>query len=45
MTLHFGLGGATKVDKLEIMWPDGTTEIVNVAGIDRVITITQGSRK
>jgi len=24
--LHFGLGSATKVDKLEILWPDGKNE-------------------
>ena len=42
MTLHFGLGAATKVDKLEIKWPDGTVETVDVPGVDRVVTITQG---
>ncbi|HKS09971.1 MAG TPA: CRTAC1 family protein [Pyrinomonadaceae bacterium] len=44
MTLHFGLGAATKVDKLEIQWPDGSTEVVEVAGVDKTITITQGKR-
>jgi hypothetical protein len=42
MTLHFGLGTATKVDKLEIQWPDGTVEAVAVPAIDKTITITQG---
>jgi enediyne biosynthesis protein E4 len=42
MTLHFGLGGATKVDKLEINWPDGSVETFDVPAIDRVVTITQG---
>ena len=42
MTLHFGLGAATKVDKLEIIWPDGSTEVIAVPAIDRTITITQG---
>lgn len=40
--LHFGLGDAAKVDKLEIIWPDGTSETVNVPGLDRVLTITEG---
>ncbi|HEY0379511.1 MAG TPA: CRTAC1 family protein [Pyrinomonadaceae bacterium] len=40
--LHFGLGDATKVDKLEIIWPNGTTETFSVPGADRVLTITQG---
>jgi len=40
--LHLGLGAATKIDKLEVKWPDGTLEIIAVPGIDRVLTITQG---
>jgi hypothetical protein len=40
--LHFGLGAATKIDRLEIVWPDGTSEAVNVPGVDRVLTIVEG---
>ena len=43
MTLHFGLGAATKVDKLEIKWPDGSTQTVEVPAIDKIVTITQGN--
>ncbi len=42
MSLHFGLGAATKVDKLEIKWSDGTVETFNVPAIDKTMTITQG---
>ena len=42
MTLHFGLGEAIKVDKLEIKWPDGSVENINVPGIDRKLTIVEG---
>ena len=42
MTLHFGLGAATKVDKLEIRWSDGSVETFDVPAIDRVVTITEG---
>lgn len=42
MTLHFGLGAATKVDKLEIHWANGSVETVAVPSIDRTMTITQG---
>lgn len=42
MTLHFGLGAATKIDKLEIVWANGARETFDVVGVDRVITITQG---
>ena len=42
LNLHFGLGSATSVDKLEIKWPDGTVETVAVPGIDRKLTIAEG---
>ena len=42
MTLHFGLGAAKSVDKLEIKWPDGSLEIVNVPAVDKRFTIEQG---
>ena len=42
LKLHFGLGEATKVDKIEISWANGKSEIVNVNAIDRVWTVTQG---
>ena len=42
MTLHFGLGTATSVDKLEIRWPDGAIETINVPGIDRKLTVIEG---
>jgi enediyne biosynthesis protein E4 len=42
MTLHFGLGAATKVDKLEIQWPDGSVEAVKVPAVDKRIKIVQG---
>jgi hypothetical protein len=42
LVLHFGLGAATKVDKLEIQWPDGTPELIQVPAIDKTVTIIQG---
>jgi len=42
MTLHFGLGAATKVDKLEILWPDGTSETIDVPVVDTKLKIIQG---
>jgi enediyne biosynthesis protein E4 len=41
MALHFGLGTATSVDKLEIKWPDGSLQTVQLPGVDRKITIAQ----
>jgi hypothetical protein len=42
MTLHFGLGAATKIDKLEIQWSNGAVELFDVPAIDKTITLTQG---
>jgi hypothetical protein len=42
MTLHFGLGSATTVDKLEIHWANGSVETFDVPLIDKTLTITQG---
>ena len=41
-TLHFGLGAATAVDKVEIQWPGGSSESVIIPGIDRKLTVIQG---
>ena len=40
---HFGLGDATTVDKLEVHWPDGTVEDFAVPGVDRILTLTEGT--
>ena len=40
---HFGLGQATKIDDIEIHWPDGKVEHVTVPGIDRIVTITRAA--
>lgn len=40
--LHFGLGGATKVDKVEIHWPDRTVEQVQLPGVDAIYTVVEG---
>lgn len=42
MKLHFGLGEAAKVDKVEISWANGKSEVVNINAVDRVWTVTQG---
>ena len=41
LRLHFGLGTATRVDKLEIRWPSGAKETVEIKEIDREITIKE----
>ena len=39
---HFGIGAATKVDRVEIHWPSGTVEKVNLPGVDRYYAVTEG---
>ena len=39
---HFGLGAATKVDKVEILWPDGAKEEIKIPAIDRIVTVVEG---
>ncbi len=41
--LHFGLGTNDEIAPIEIRWPDGTHETCTVDGVDRTVTITQGS--
>jgi hypothetical protein len=40
--LHFGLGAAAGVDKVEIHWPSGSKEEIAIPAIDRVFTIKEG---
>lgn len=40
--LHFGLGPATHVDKVEVRWPNGETEAWENFGVDRTIKVTEG---
>jgi hypothetical protein len=42
---HFGLGQATTVDAIEVHWPGGKVENFTVPGVDRIVTITEGSGK
>ncbi len=40
--MHFGLGDYKQVDRLEIRWTDGTTEVFQELEADRYLTIEQG---
>ncbi len=40
--LHFGLGSASKVDKLEILWPSGLRQEVSLPCIDCTLQVTEG---
>lgn len=42
LKLHFGLGSAARIDKLEVKWPGGALETVSIVGCDRAVTIVEG---
>ncbi len=39
--LHFGLGAATKVDKVEIQWPSGKVHEIAMPAVDQIFTIDE----
>ena len=43
LRLHFGLGSSTKVDHVEVLWPSGVEENFNIDGLDRFVTLVEGS--
>lgn len=40
---HFGLGSATTVDNLQILWPSGTVQNLTSLAADQHVAITEGS--
>ena len=42
LRIHFGLGNRDRVDKAEILWPDGTTQTLNDLDADRFYRIREG---
>ncbi len=42
---HFGLGQATTVEALEVHWTSGKVEKFTVPGVDRIVTLTEGTEK
>jgi hypothetical protein len=39
---HFGLGGATVVDRLEIRWPSGRTDVLEKIAANSIVTVIEG---
>jgi hypothetical protein len=42
--ITFGLGGASRVDSLEVLWPDGAKQTLDVPGIDRTLDVARQAR-
>ncbi len=41
LRLHFGLGQAAKIDKLDIVWPSGTKQMLTDQAADQTLTIAE----
>jgi hypothetical protein len=39
--VHFGLGGARRVDSLEVRWPDGRSQVLTALEVDRTVAVRQ----
>jgi hypothetical protein len=39
---HFGLGTLTRVERLEVRWPSGRTEVLQNVAANQIITIREG---
>ena len=39
--VHFGLGGATLVDTIELAWPSGIKQVLSNVKADQVLTVTE----
>ena len=44
LRLHFGLGAATRADRVTVRWPSGTVDTVRGVPADRYIVMEEGSR-
>jgi hypothetical protein len=40
--LHFGLGAAEKIERIEIFWPSGAKETIQVPAVDKIYTVAEG---
>ena len=43
LVLHFGLGSAARVEKVEIRWPSGATQILTNLAADQVVRIREAA--
>jgi hypothetical protein len=43
LRVHFGLGAATRVDRVDVRWPNGREEVWRDVAADRIVTVIEGS--
>ena len=42
LRVHFGLGDATRAERLEVRWPGGTTDVVRDVDAGQILTVREG---
>jgi hypothetical protein len=42
LRVHFGLGDATRVERIDVRWPDGQVETIRAVPADQMVTVTEG---
>jgi hypothetical protein len=41
---HFGLGGVTTIDRIEVLWADGRRDVFPGGGVDRIVEVEKSGR-
>ena len=44
LRLHFGLGAAKTIERVEVRWPNGNVEVWTGVEPNRIVTLTEGTR-
>jgi hypothetical protein len=39
---HFGLGQVESIDRIDVLWPDGSDEVFDGGRVDRFVTVERG---
>ena len=42
LRLHFGVGEVTRIDRLDVRWPNGQVETIRDVAVDQIVTVTEG---
>jgi len=42
LRVHFGVGKATRIDRLEVRWPNGQNEVIEGATVNQILVVTEG---
>jgi hypothetical protein len=45
LRLHFGVGRATRIDRIEIDWPTGQRQVERGIDVNRIVTIRETTAK